>query len=65
MHVDIRNIGTGRIINFRTDSNGRGIYTIRLDNPTVTPDGLYVARRDEFEFRSSKAWRPQDECCGS
>ena len=47
MHVDIKNIGTRRIINFRTDSNGRGIYTIQLDDPHATLNGLYVARRDE------------------
>ena len=46
--VEVIGIGTGMVINVRFDSNGRPIYTIHMDNPNATPDGLFVARTEEL-----------------
>jgi hypothetical protein len=40
---------TGKIIRIRFDSRGDRLITVYLDDPTATPDGLYLAR--DFELR--------------
>jgi hypothetical protein len=39
---------TGIIQNIRRDSSGDPIITVLLDDASVTPDGLYIAR--DFEL---------------
>jgi hypothetical protein len=41
---------TGEVINVRDDGLGEAIYTVELDNPNHTTDGLFVARLCELEL---------------
>jgi hypothetical protein len=45
----------GTICNIRVDSNFERIYTIKLDNPSDTPDGegFFVARSQEIRILPS------------
>lgn len=40
---------TGVITRIRFDSRGERLITVYLDDPTATPEGLYIAR--DFELR--------------
>lgn len=40
---------TGTVIRIRFDSRGESLITVSLDDPTATPEGLYIAR--DFELR--------------
>lgn len=41
---------TGEILRIRFDDAGDEIFTIVLDDPKATPDGLLLARRFELEW---------------
>lgn len=50
--VEVIGIGTGVVQKIRFDDGGvRPIYTIKLDDPELTPDGLFYARREELKWR--------------
>jgi hypothetical protein len=38
----------GVVTNVRIDSNGRAIYLVDLEDKSATPDGFYIARREEM-----------------
>lgn len=47
--VVVRGIGTGVVLKVRVDSSNRNIYDVELDDPTLTPNGWFIARAEELE----------------
>ena len=43
---------TGVIIKVRDDGRGRAIYTLSLDDSTLTDEGLYYARAEELQVHA-------------
>lgn len=49
--VEIKGMGLmGWIPKVRFDDNGQAIYTVMLDDPKATPDGLFYARSWELTW---------------
>ena len=49
-HVEVIGIGNGTVIKIHEDSFRRPIYTLKMDNPSDTADGLFYARAEELRY---------------
>lgn len=42
-------LGAGKVRRVRVDSNGRPIYTVFMDDPAATRDGILYCRNEEMK----------------
>ena len=42
-------LGSGKVRRVRVDSNGRPIYTVFMDDPNATSDGILYCRNEEMK----------------
>ena len=48
--VEVIGIGRGRILSIRFDDRNEELYSIVMNDPEITPDGMILARHCELKW---------------